>query len=217
MSFQPQPREEVIIFTRYPEPGKVKTRLVPYLGEEKAAQMHRRLTEQTIQYILPLEQMRLVRISLLFTGGTLEQMENWLEDSIMLAEQQGENFGQRMAAAIQSAWSRGARRAVLIGSDCPSLDADLLAQALDQLQTHDVVLGPTYDGGYYLIGLNSDLPDEKVAIFFQEDIDWGTSKVFHQTVQKAEKELLSIATLKTLHDIDRPEDLEYFSHYSDPQ
>ena len=216
MRLQQQPREEVIIFTRYPEPGKVKTRLVPYLGEEKSARVHRLLTEQIIRLVQPLKQMRPVRISLFYTGGTLQKMETWLEESIILAQQQGENIGQRMAAALRSAWLRGAHRAVLIGSDCPMIDADLLGQALDRLRNHDVVLGPTYDGGYYLIGLNSNLSVEKFDMFFQK-IAWGTAKVFHQTVQKAEKELLSIAILTTLHDIDRPEDLEYFSHYSDPQ
>lgn len=216
MSLQQQPSEEVIIFTRYPEPGKVKTRLVPYLGAEQSARVHRLLAEQIIQLVLPLKQMRPVRISLFYTGGTLQKMENWLKKSIILAEQQGENIGHRMAAALRSAWLRGAHRAVLIGSDCPSIDADLLDQALDRLQNHDVVLGPTYDGGYYLIGLNSNLPVETFDILFH-DIDWGTNKVFHQTIQKAEKNLLSVSTLTSLHDIDRPEDLEYFSHYSDPQ
>jgi rSAM/selenodomain-associated transferase 1 len=216
MRLNHQPREEVIIFTRYPEPGKVKTRLIPYLEAEKAARVQRLLTERVIQHVLPLGKIRPVQISLLYTGGTRDQMERWLDGSIIMAEQQGENIGERMATALRSAWTRGSARAVLIGSDCPAVDAELIAEALDQLQTHDVVLGPTYDGGYYLIGLNSELPDEKIDILFQ-DISWGTAIVFHQTVQKAQKESLTIATLKTMHDIDRPEDLEYFRHYTDAQ
>lgn len=215
MSFL-QPLEEVIIFTRYPEPGKVKTRLATHLGPIEAARVHRRLTEETIKHVQPLQHMRPVRISMLFTGGSLEQMQQWLDKSIPMAEQKGEDLGQRMTAALRGAWARGAHHAVVIGSDCPSLDAELLALALDQLRTYDVVLGPTYDGGYYLIGLNSRLAGDRIDPLFK-DIAWGTAGVFDQTTQRAKQKNLSVATLKTLHDIDRLEDLEYLSHHSHPQ
>ncbi|MDW7772984.1 MAG: TIGR04282 family arsenosugar biosynthesis glycosyltransferase [Desulfobulbaceae bacterium] len=210
-----QPLEEVIIFTRYPEPGKVKTRLVPHLGEKKAALLHRLLTEQIVHNILPLAQMRPVRISLHFTGATLEQMRDWLGMSILLAEQRGEDLGQKMAAALRAACSRGAPRTVLIGTDSPSVDAVLLAQALDELLTHDIVLGPAHDGGYYLIGTNGAVPEEKLDILF-EGIAWGSAEVFSRTVEKAGQENLSIAMLEAIHDIDRPEDLEYFHYHTDP-
>lgn len=208
--------EEIIIFTRYPEPGKVKTRLVPYLGEEDAALLQRRLTEQTIRLALPLHQEKQVRISIFFTGGSEEQMKKWLNGSVILKSQDDGDIGQRMASALRSAWSRGAHRAVLVGSDLPALKTDILAQALKELRTCDVVLGPAHDGGYYLIGLNNNLPAEKFNTLFN-GLDWGTSSVFSQTLQKAEQEHLTVAILERLHDIDRPEDLKHFCHHSDPQ
>lgn len=211
-----QPREEVIIFTRYPEPGKVKTRLVPFLGAEKTARMHRELTEHIIRQILPLCEMRCIQISLHYTGGSFQQMKNWLKHNFLFLEQQKGDIGIKMAAAIQSSWDRGIDRSVVIGTDVPLMEASILAQALDYLMTNDVVLGPAYDGGYYLIGVNHDLSQKQISSLFR-DISWGSAEVFQQTLHKAEEHGLRIATLKKLHDIDRVEDLEHFNHYSDAQ
>ncbi len=216
MNIQRQPQEEIIIFTRYPKPGKVKTRLIPELGERKAAIIHRLLTEQVISSLLPLKHSRPVQISLYFTGGSQLLMKNWLGDSLSLVEQKGRNLGERMAAAFKGAWSRGVERAVIIGSDCPFIDNNLLARSLDLLENNDAVLGPTYDGGYYLLGLNKDLTPEGFNLFFQ-NIAWGTPHVFQKTLARAENARLSVSTLTKLHDIDRPEDLEYFRHHTDAQ
>lgn len=216
MNHRTQFEEEVIIFTRYPEPGNVKTRLVPCLGSEGAAGLHRQLTEHIMRHVLPLRQMRHVRMSVHYTGCSRAQMKNWLALPVTLEKQVGKDVGLRMAAALKEACARGARRTVLIGTDCPAMNADLLAGALDTLLRYDVVLGPTFDGGYYLIGLTRNLPREKIDRFFQ-DISWGTSAVFSQTVRKMTREGIPYATLQTLHDIDRPEDLEYFHYHTDPQ
>ena len=208
--------EEIIIFTRYPEPGKVKTRLVPFLGKEETALMHRRLSEQIIRQVLRVQEIRPVLISLFYSGGSLQQMKNWLKYQFIYEKQQGADIGIRMAAAFQSAWKRGRKRAVLIGTDCPLMNADLLEEALDKLRTNDVVLGPANDGGYYLIGLHDDLPAGQFDSLFV-NIAWGSADVFKQTVNRARKYKLRIATLEQLHDIDRVEDLEHFRHYPHPQ
>ena len=143
-------------------------------------------------------------------------MENWLGDSLSLVEQKGGDLGERMAAAFKEAWSRGVKRAVIIGTDCPFIDNDLLARSLNLLDNNDAVLGPTYDGGYYLLGLNKDLPTEEFDLFFQ-DIAWGTPHVFQATLARAENARLSVSTLTRLHDIDTPEDLKYFRHHTDAQ
>jgi len=216
MHHQQPSTEEVIIFTRYPEPGNVKTRLIPFLGQEEAARVHRLLTEQIVRQVLPLEQMRPVRMSLHYTGCTQEQMKGWLARPAILEKQHGADVGRRMASALKKACARGAHRTVLIGSDCPSMNADLLAGALDRLLSHDVVLGPTYDGGYYLIGVRGTLRGDAIDSFFQ-DISWGTSRVYRQSVERINRVCVSLATIQTMHDIDRPEDLEYFHNYTDPQ
>jgi uncharacterized protein len=106
-----------------------------------------------------------------------------------------------MRLAFQSAFGTGSKRVVTIGIDCPELDAATLAQAFLALQEHDLVLGPATDGGYYLIGLRSLIPE----LF--SGIDWGTDQVFRQTIAVAEAKGLAIATLTPLTDVDRPEDL----------
>jgi len=209
-------QKEVIIFTRYPEPGNVKKRLIPYLGKAEAARVHRLLSERIIRHVLQLEKNRSFRISVHYTGGTRKQMQDWLRHPVILEEQRGNDVGQRMAAALRAACARGAHRTVLIGTDCPAMNPDLIAVALDELLHHTIVLGPAYDGGYYLIGLNCFLPEEKIDLLFQ-DIDWGTSRVFQQTIRKIEENGFSFATLSPIHDVDRPEDLEHFHYYSNPQ
>ncbi len=116
-----------------------------------------------------------------------------------------------MADAFVRAWRQGAGRVLLIGSDCPDIDAAVIRDGLEQLLNHDVVLGPAVDGGYYLIGLRTSVG--RPACLF-DGVDWGTDQVLQQTLTLAETAGLSSAFLRELHDIDRPEDLVHFNHHS---
>ncbi len=208
--------EQVIIFTRYPEAGKVKTRLIHKLGAAGAARLQRHLTEQIIRQVRPVTRQRPARLVLHYTGGSRRRMREWLGSSLPLAKQRGRNIGHRMLAAFQAAWQEGAVRAVLIGSDCPALDGPLIAEALERLLTHDLVLGPSRDGGYYLIGLHGGLaPVTQESLF--SDINWGTAAVLGQTLDRAMEAGLSSYTLQPLHDIDRAQDLEHFHHHPHSQ
>lgn len=207
--------EEVLIFTRYPQPGKVKTRLIPRLGSEKAADMHKYLAERTLASARRLLRKRDAGLSLWYTGGTRRQMRTWAGRDILLVEQLGNDLGQRMAAAFHACWAKGTDRAVLIGTDCPELDAPLIGRALDHLRVYDLVIGPAHDGGYYLIGLRRDT-EHKMAVLFN-DIAWGTADTFSQTMERAVRAGLATVTLKELHDIDRPEDLGHLRHYPDAE
>ncbi|MDY7012560.1 MAG: TIGR04282 family arsenosugar biosynthesis glycosyltransferase [Cyanobacteriota bacterium] len=192
-------RERLIVFTRYPEAGKTKTRLIPVLGAEGAAKLQREMTEQTLARVQNCDRARSVEIH--FCGGSLQQMQNWLGDRWTYREQERGDLGQRMASALRSAFAEGMERAVIIGIDCPDLGANLMSEAFDTLKTCDLVLGRAADGGYYLIGLRKPIP----ALF--EGIAWGTSQVLQQTVAIAEALGCAIAYLPLLHDIDTPEDL----------
>lgn len=194
--------EYLIIFTRYPEPGKAKTRLIPALGVEGAAALHRQMAEQTLTEARHLRASRSVFVEVQFAGGDRSQMQSWLGADLHYQPQQSGDLGNRLSQAFQSAFDRGAKAIVTIGTDCPDVNAAVLSTALDKLQTHDLVLGPATDGGYYLIGLSDWVPD----IFV--DISWSTQVVFQQTVAIAERLELSIAYLPMLSDVDRPEDLE---------
>lgn len=212
---QAQPREEIIILTRYPQPGQVKTRLIPLLGSTQAADVHAYLAKRTLAAAREVRRRRKTGLALWYTGGTEEQMRNWVDGDILLVEQQGNDLGERMATAFHGAWARGVARAVLAGTDCPSLGAPLFAEALDHLRAFDMVIGPAHDGGYYLIGLRREAANKTAGLF--SGIAWGSPDTFSRTMELAERAGLSTATLKKLHDIDRPEDLRNLHHHPDPQ
>jgi hypothetical protein len=195
------PKERLIIFTRYPEPGKTKTRMIPALGAEGAAQLQRRMTEATLAQAQKLQASRPLTVEVHFAGGNQPLMQAWLGAAVTCCPQGEGDLGQRMASAFQASFAAGMTGVVTIGIDCPDLDAELLAEAFEKLKTFDVVLGPARDGGYYLIGLRRLVPELFAGL------DWGTSKVRQQTVDIAENIGLAIAFLPWLDDIDRPEDL----------
>ncbi|NJL36420.1 MAG: glycosyltransferase [Leptolyngbyaceae cyanobacterium SM1_4_3] len=203
--------EHLIVFTRYPEVGKTKTRLILALGAEGAAMLQRQMTEFTLKQVAQLaDQQNSKRdrashsppsVEIRFAGGDRTLMQDWLGSRWLYQPQATGDLGERMCQAFQFAFETGSKRVVTIGIDCPELDAATLAQAFQALQNHDLVLGPATDGGYYLIGLCSLIPE----LF--RGIDWGTDQVFQQTVAVAEAKDLAIATLLPLTDVDRPEDL----------
>ena len=193
-----------IVFTRYPEPGKAKTRLIPVLGAEGAAVIHRQLTEYAIAQVKQLQSSYPLSVEVHFTGGDRQLMQDWLGDGIIYREQSEGDLGLRMASAFQRTFTDGMDYVIIIGSDCPALNSQIIAEAFQALSQHDLVLGPATDGGYYLIGLRRLIPE----IF--TGISWSTSEVLQQTVKIAENLNLAVAYLPILSDVDRPEDLNNF-------
>lgn len=194
-------QEQLIIFTRYPEAGKAKTRLIPALGEVGAAELHRRLTEATIAEARQLQIVRSVSICVYFAGGTIAQMQDWLGHDLEYHPQHSGDLGARLTHAFQTAFDSGAKSAIAIGTDCPDLTSEVLTLAFSKLENHYLVIGAATDGGYYLIGLSEFVP----SVF--QNITWSTEVVFQQTLEIAKQLKLSIAFLPTLSDVDRPEDL----------
>ncbi len=214
------PQQAVILFTRYPQAGKVKTRLIDRLGPQGAATLHDRLTKEIISKLQPTlnlnpQRAGSVQLQVLYCGGTEQEMIHWLGNEIQFARQHGNDLGERMQQAFEQAWEQGITRVLLIGSDCPTITASIINQGLEHLLSHDLVLGPAMDGGYYLIGLSDHLKKNKknYARLFQ-NIDWGTERVLAQTLNQAKKSGLSFSLLPELHDIDRPEDLVHYNYYS---
>ena len=208
--------KRLLLFTRYPRPGKVKTRMIPVLGPQGAACLHRQMTEQVINNLRPLLRNtgNTVQLQIHYCEGSEQEMVVWLGNEFKYIRQNGNDLGQRMQRAFEQSWQEGSKHTLILGSDCPSIDAPLLQEGLEALQKHQVVLGPAADGGYYLIGLQP-FP-LGYATFFQ-DISWGTSQVLQQTKQQAALASLSVFFLPELHDIDRPEDLVHFPNYSYPE
>lgn len=194
---------QLLVFTRYPELGKAKTRLIPALGVQGATELHKRMAEWAIAQGRELQDRHRGAIQLVvyFTGSTIQAMETWLGTDLVYRSQAQGDLGERLYKAIEGGFREGRERIVVIGTDCPSLTSEVLTQAFDRLTSQDIVLGPAADGGYYLIGLS-----RPIAELFQ-GIDWGTSEVLAQTLKIANTLELSYFLLPVLADIDRPEDL----------
>ena len=194
---------KLIIFTRYPEAGKAKTRLIPALGAEGAATLQRQMTE----YVIGISREAInqvsgtISIEVHFAGGNQQLMAKWLGNDIIYRLQSEGDIGLRMSFAFQTAFNQQNNRIVIIGSDCPQLNSQLIIQAFDALSQNDLVLGPATDGGYYLIGLRRFIPELFTGI------SWSTSEVLQQTIDIAKNLNLAVDYLETLSDVDRPEDL----------
>ncbi len=194
-------KERLIIFTRYPEPGKTKTRMISILGAEGAASLQREMTEFTVKQGQKIKQIRGLSLEVHFAGGDFQTMEDWLGSDLVYHEQSKGDLGERMNSAFTLSFGEDMTRVVIIGIDCPGLNPPILAKAFDTLSEYDLVLGPAKDGGYYLIGLRCSVPE----LF--RGVTWGTGLVLAQTTCIAEKLGLSSYYLDLLEDVDRPEDL----------
>ncbi|PSB01764.1 TIGR04282 family arsenosugar biosynthesis glycosyltransferase [Merismopedia glauca] len=200
------PQKCLIIFTRYPESGQTKTRLIPALGADGAAKLQRLMTKYAILQAQQLQSNYPVNIEVHYSGGNSQLMSDWLGKNLIYKPQVKGDIGVKMSMALATAFSQGYKSVVIIGTDCPSLDRSIIKQAFDLLEGTDVVLGSAADGGYYLIGLNKLIPE----LF--RSVEWSTSKVFNRTVEIASQLHLKISYLPTLFDIDRPEDLEFLKN-----
>lgn len=200
------PKNHIILFTRFPVPGKTKTRLIPSLGPQKAADLQRLMTEKVVKEALLAAEEFAATVSVFYTNGTAEQMTEWLGDSCGYYPQSAGDIGLRMKDAFSIILKEPTRSVVLIGSDIPDVNAEIIKKALRSLRSSDTVLGPTYDGGYYLVGVNRDVFKNLGNSLFSE-IPWSTDQVLEKTVQRINKTGCSYTLLQTLHDIDRPEDL----------
>lgn len=203
----PQQHNTLAIFTRFPSPGTTKTRLIPSLGPDGAADLHRQMTERVLSHAEKYCRQFDTALEIHFQGGDVETMSQWLGPHIFVRQKKG-SLGQRMEYTLSRVFASGVRKAVIIGTDCPGLNSDILRQAFSALEDNTLVLGPALDGGYYLIGLTAPCP----SLF--TGIDWGTPTVLTQTLTKAQG--LTVYQLPPLHDVDRPEDLTHIDHYSNP-
>ncbi|MEM9809533.1 MAG: TIGR04282 family arsenosugar biosynthesis glycosyltransferase, partial [Cyanobacteria bacterium P01_D01_bin.56] len=142
----------LMLFTRYPEAGNTKTRLIPHLGAAQAAELQRWMTAsmaKEMDALCPdIEQ------QIHFSGGCVSQMQSWLGRQFTYLPQFAGGLGNRLHQAFVENFGSGKKAVVAIGADCPQLSIRHFEQAFTLLNAHDVVLGPAADGGYYLIGLN---------------------------------------------------------------
>tara|TARA_R110000796_G_scaffold118864_1_gene232783 strand:- start:158209 stop:158826 length:618 start_codon:yes stop_codon:yes gene_type:complete len=186
----------LIIFVKNPVLGKAKTRLAATVGEEAALAIYKRLLERTKSITQPLAVDKTV-----FYDRDLGKNDLWSVEGFSKALQTKGGLGEKMLAAVQSAFQQGYERICVIGSDCYDLTTEILEEAFSALEKHDAVIGEAVDGGYYLIGMN-----RLITEVFQNK-KWSTEEVFPSTIQDFKNKGLSYFQLPVLNDVDTEEDL----------
>ena len=194
-------RPAVIAFARAPVAGRAKTRLIPALGPEGAAELYRCFLLDTLERLREQPAGIVIAVADPDDIVPLSKVINSLDLSAELVVQTGAALGERLCNAVRYAFSRGHSAAVVIGTDSPDLPPGLIRRALDLVVSHDLVLGPCSDGGYYLIGLRAVIP----SLF--RDIAWSSETVLSATVERATQLGLVIALLDPWCDVDTPADL----------
>lgn len=193
------------IFAKFWAPGKVKTRLAATIGEVKSALVYRAMLNYLLDSLQSVGDQRIIA----FTPKESENQFRLLSESLDFSWQQTPqnegDLGARMAEFFKNVFSQSnanshfgsfKRNVVLIGSDCPTITPDTCQAAFDSLQTHDMVLGPTFDGGYYLIGMSNRFHD----VF--SGIEYSTESVLQQTIKQMQNNNLTFSLLEPLQDID---------------
>ncbi|WP_076792787.1 TIGR04282 family arsenosugar biosynthesis glycosyltransferase [Chlorobium sp. KB01] len=187
----------LIIFSRNPVAGKVKTRLSAAIGDEKALEIYESLRSQTARVTMPVNAKKEIWFSnfipaedLLLTKETTARL------------QQGKDLGERMHHALSSGFKTGARRIVLIGTDCHEMSAEIIEEAFSALEHSETVIGPARDGGFYLIGMKKAIPE----LFLERE--WSIPDVLQESVDILLRLNISFKQLRELSDIDTLEDLK---------
>ena len=191
----------VLVLAKAPQPGRVKTRLIPVLGPAGAAMLARQMLAQTLQTALAAG---LEAVELCMSPAPNDAAWQGVDIPVsVLCSAQGEgDLGQRMARAVTRVTLEHQQAVLLIGTDCPDLTAQHLKQAAQALRHHDAVLLGACDGGYVLLGLKAPCP----SIF--TDMPWSTPVVATQTLQRLAAQGLRVWQGPVLHDIDEPADLQ---------
>lgn len=187
----------LIVFVKNPIIGKVKSRLASTIGEYNAFWIYSDLLERTRTAVQDLQCDKVV-----FYSDFIDLDDNWRNVHYKKQKQNGDNLGDRMHNAFKWGLNKHYNNIILVGSDIFYLDKEIIHNGFDELSMCDVVIGPSYDGGYYLIGLKKD----NARIF--EHIPWSTEEVYNKTIKVCKSESLVVKTLQLRTDIDCYEDFE---------
>lgn len=194
------PEQSIILFVRFPERGRVKTRLAEDIGVESAWILYKYFVLDFLETVSRGDRVLKICYSPTESG---EGMKDWLGGEHSYMPQHGRNLGEKMRNAIGEVFRQGCSETILTGSDIPDLPPALIESAF-AFSRHDAVIGPSRDGGYYLIGFRKEtfLPE----IF--EGIAWGTDRVFAKTMEIFAGSKYNVRRLPLWQDVDRLEDLK---------
>lgn len=202
----------LLVFAKYPETGKCKTRLIPHLGAKTAAELHRSMTAHTLQWARELTRTSSVELEVHFSGGDVAAMQSSFGNDLLYVPQVDGNLGLRLQSAFQRQIARGVERIVVVGTDCPQLTAQLVANAFDRLTKHSACLAPARDGGYVLLGLSNASGHPQASMEYLADrvfkhVDWGSQQVLQQTLEQLFSTRATLTLLPRFSDVDLPADL----------
>lgn len=184
-------KEALIIFARNPVLGKVKTRLAATMGDEKALSIYQSLLQHTATITAQLDCDCFV-----FYADDISFNDVWSDKVYHKKKQEGEDLGKRMCNAFDTLFQKEYKKVLIIGTDCFELSAEIILDAFIGLEENEVIIGPSADGGYYLLGMRERYP------FLFENIAWSTETVYSSTITELLTHKISYQTLPQLNDID---------------
>lgn len=196
-------KKAIILFIKFPREGEVKTRLAKDIGQKRATHFYQKCVEKIIHEIRELKRTHPIELFVYVSNSKdLSLCRNWLGEDFSYFSQRGEGLGQRLINASNDVFKIGYESLLIAGSDIPELSVKIFKKAFENLKNADFTIGPSPDGGYYLIGMKKPEPD----VF--NNISWSTDKVFGQTIDKIQSLQKVYTTLPSLRDIDTFEDFK---------
>ena len=192
-------KTSIIIFLRYPKEGKVKTRLASSIGYTKATKIYKTIAEHTVDEIKQIQNCN--KYIFYSVEDEKDLIKQWLGKRFFYSHQEGTELGERMKNAFAKVFGHGAENVIIVGTDIPELSSAEITKAIKDLEKFDAVIGPSEDGGYYLLGM------KKFNQKLFEDIEYSTDKVFDETIDRITKSGMSYNLLNSLDDIDTEKDL----------
>ncbi len=195
----------IIVFAKNPVPNEVKTRLIPFLSPDLAASLYRAFL---IDWCSALRKISTAQLVIAYTPpDSLTALQALIGREAFYIPQVGSTLGERLIAAVRWACNQNYSKFLFVGSDSPTLPLTYVEHAFNLLEFRDVAIGPSMDGGYYLIGFSAHGAALAVPNVF-EDISWSTDAVFRQTLEKIESVNARLGLLPPWYDVDDPEGLQ---------
>ena len=190
-------KDALILFLKYPERGAVKTRIAGTLGQNLTYELYACFLADLSAMIREVRAEKII----VYYGPEKAVFPDF--PGLRLIRQRGNDIGERMYFALADVFALGFERCVLIGSDTPDLPGKIIEEAFDALETNGAVIGPTFDGGYYLIGFSRSIFSGQVF----ENMPWSTDRVFPETMQRFRDNVISVHVLPRFRDMDEMDDV----------
>ena len=195
----------IIVFAKNPVPNEVKTRLIPFLSPDLAASLYRAFL---VDWCGALRRISTAHLVVAYTPPeSLTALQELIGREAIYVPQVGSDLGERLISAVQWACNQNYSKFLFVGSDSPTLPLPYVEHAFNLLECCDVAIGPSMDGGYYLIGFSAHGASLAVPEVFQ-DVSWSTDAVFRQTLEKIESANARLGLLPPWYDVDTPDGLK---------